>query len=60
VTGSNAVNVFLGLGMPWLMASVFWDYGAPDQAAKEEWVLKYASEYVFKSKLVCVIVEFCF
>eukprot|EP00929_Paragymnodinium_shiwhaense_P123682 TRINITY_DN9781_c0_g1_i10.p1 TRINITY_DN9781_c0_g1~~TRINITY_DN9781_c0_g1_i10.p1 ORF type:complete len:530 (+),score=162.40 TRINITY_DN9781_c0_g1_i10:256-1845(+) len=24
VTGSNAVNVFLGLGLPWAMASVFW------------------------------------
>ena len=23
VTGSNAVNVFLGLGMPWLIASIF-------------------------------------
>jgi solute carrier family 8 (sodium/calcium exchanger) len=44
VTGSNAVNVFLGLGLPWLMASCFWDFGSPDQAAKEEWVLKYASD----------------
>ena len=24
VTGSNSVNVFLGLGLPWLMASVYW------------------------------------
>ncbi|XP_054721079.1 sodium/calcium exchanger 3-like [Uloborus diversus] len=24
VTGSNSVNVFLGLGLPWLMASIFW------------------------------------
>jgi len=24
VTGSNAVNVFLGLGIPWLMASIYW------------------------------------
>lgn len=24
VTGSNCVNVFLGLGLPWLMASVYW------------------------------------
>jgi len=44
VTGSNAVNVFLGLGMPWLMASCFWGFGSPDQAAKEEWILKYASD----------------
>jgi hypothetical protein len=24
VTGSNSVNVFLGLGMPWLFASIHW------------------------------------
>jgi len=24
VTGSNAVNVFLGLGIPWLLASIYW------------------------------------
>ena len=24
VTGSNAVNVFLGLGMPWLIAAIYW------------------------------------
>lgn len=25
VTGSNCVNVFLGLGLPWLIASVYWE-----------------------------------
>merc|ERR1711934_405520 len=24
VTGSNSVNVFLGLGLPWTMAAVYW------------------------------------
>lgn len=24
VTGSNSVNVFLGLGLPWLMAAIYW------------------------------------
>jgi len=24
VTGSNAVNVFLGLGLPWMIASIYW------------------------------------
>lgn len=24
VNGSNAVNVFLGLGLPWLIASIYW------------------------------------
>jgi len=25
VTGSNSVNVFLGLGLPWLVASIYWE-----------------------------------
>merc|ERR1711871_1678132 len=25
VTGSNAVNVFLGLGLPWLIGSLYWE-----------------------------------
>lgn len=25
VNGSNAVNVFLGLGLPWLIASIYWE-----------------------------------
>jgi solute carrier family 8 (sodium/calcium exchanger) len=29
VTGSNSVNVFLGLGLPWLMAAVRWSNGNP-------------------------------
>ena len=24
VTGSNSVNVFLGLGLPWTIASIYW------------------------------------
>ena len=24
VTGSNSVNVFLGLGMPWVIAAIYW------------------------------------
>lgn len=32
VTGSNSVNVFLGLGLPWMMGSVYWKItGAPDK-----------------------------
>ncbi|XP_077490195.1 sodium/calcium exchanger 3-like [Amblyomma americanum] len=26
VTGSNSVNVFLGLGLPWVMAAAYWQY----------------------------------
>jgi len=29
VTGSNCVNVFLGLGLPWLIAALVWNYRGP-------------------------------
>ena len=25
VTGSNSVNVFLGLGLPWTIAAIYWN-----------------------------------
>ena len=25
VTGSNSVNVFLGLGTPWVIAAIYWE-----------------------------------
>jgi len=36
VTGSNSVNVFLGLGLPWLIGSCYW-YGNPTS----KWEAKY-------------------
>ena len=27
VTGSNSVNVYLGIGIPWLAAAVYWASG---------------------------------
>jgi len=27
VTGSNSVNVFLGLGLPWMIAAIYWSMG---------------------------------
>ena len=43
VTGSNAVNVFLGLGLPWMCAAAFWSTfaRAPDEAA---WRARYRDE----------------
>jgi solute carrier family 8 (sodium/calcium exchanger) len=32
VTGSNAVNVFLGLGVPWTLAAIYWEFGANNPA----------------------------
>jgi len=39
VTGSNSVNVFLGLGMPWFMGAVHWAIHGSDLV--DEWKLKY-------------------
>ena len=40
VTGSNSVNVFLGLGLPWLIAAVYWHNGAT-----EEWAMTVQSAH---------------
>jgi solute carrier family 8 (sodium/calcium exchanger) len=40
VTGSNSVNVFLGLGLPWSMGAIYW--GTVDAAKKAEWAITYA------------------
>mmetsp|Transcript_112646 Transcript_112646/g.318199 ORF Transcript_112646/g.318199 Transcript_112646/m.318199 type:complete len:821 (-) Transcript_112646:68-2530(-) len=37
VTGSNSVNVFLGLGLPWLIGAVYWHI----KGATPEWQAKY-------------------
>ncbi|CAE8646788.1 unnamed protein product, partial [Polarella glacialis] len=38
VTGSNSVNVFLGLGLPWMIGSIYW----AGRGAQPEWLEKYA------------------
>jgi solute carrier family 8 (sodium/calcium exchanger) len=40
VTGSNAVNVFLGLGLPWMVGSIYWSVGNPSA----EWISKYSQD----------------
>ena len=39
ITGSNSVNVFFGLGVPWLLAAVYW---ASKGEATEEWRQRYS------------------
>jgi len=36
VTGSNSVNVFLGMGLPWMIASIYWASGV-----NSEWRQRY-------------------
>jgi len=38
VTGSNSVNVFLGLGLPWTFGSIYWSSKTPDAT----WLGRYA------------------
>lgn len=37
VTGSNSVNIFLGLGLPWLIAAVYWEIVGPTP----KWIARY-------------------
>jgi Ca2+/Na+ antiporter len=37
VTGSNSVNVFLGLGLPWVIGAVYWG----EMKATDDWVETY-------------------
>jgi len=41
VTGSNCVNVFLGLGLPWTIGAIYWSAVEKGGAIQQEWVLKY-------------------
>jgi len=41
ITGSNSVNVFLGLGLPWAVAAIYWSYF---QTSEHEWRQKYQHE----------------
>jgi solute carrier family 8 (sodium/calcium exchanger) len=45
VTGSNSVNVFLGLGLPWTMASIYWMTMSKDSDTYKGWSAKYASDF---------------
>jgi hypothetical protein len=40
VTGSNSVNVFFGLGLPWLIAALYW--ANADASTIADWRLRYA------------------
>lgn len=41
VTGSNSVNVFLGLGLPWTIAAIYWEL----EGATDDWVERYGDLY---------------
>jgi len=44
VTGSNSVNVFLGLGMPWLLAAIYWELTGVNQAWEDAYGVAVAGD----------------
>jgi len=45
ITGSNSVNVFLGLGLPWAVAAIYWSVrGRADETLGGAWHARYGSE----------------
>jgi solute carrier family 8 (sodium/calcium exchanger) len=44
VTGSNSVNVFLGLGMPWAIAAIYWTH-FQTPATVEQWRGRYRAGF---------------
>jgi len=62
VTGSNSVNVFLGIGIPWTICSFYWqgtipgpDSGVDPGAIGLEWRAKYPKQYADYPKGVYVV-----
>merc|ERR1719197_2355099 len=55
VTGSNSVNVFLGIGLPWMMAGIYWHFA--DGTKDKQWMQKYGDKYIERCPTGCFIVE---
>ena len=41
VTGSNCVNVFLGLGLPWTIGAIYWSLVGSHNITTQEWAKRY-------------------
>merc|ERR1719379_2449157 len=68
ITGSNSVNVFLGLGMSWITASIYWAFVGPTKDWKAtirelpgDLVSKYPEGgfIVYRGSLVFSVAVFC-
>lgn len=53
VTGSNSVNVFLGIGLPWMMAAIHWTIHGPN----EEWFNRYSADFGTQCPDGCFVVQ---
>jgi len=51
ITGSNSVNVFLGLGMPWTLAAIYWASKSEDS----DWLKRFEPDsHTMRSDLCCM------
>merc|ERR1719335_986436 len=46
VTGSNSVNVFLGLGLPWFIGALYWETEGPSLAWKNMYNIPEANDVI--------------
>lgn len=53
VTGSNSFNVFLGIGLPWSMAAIYWAINGPTQKWRDEYPA-FAERYHPNAKFVVI------
>jgi len=54
VTGSNSVNVFLGIGVPWMMAAIYWSI--VDGTKDPDWVEAYYDDFIDRCPTGCFVV----
>jgi len=45
ITGSNSVNVFLGLGLPWTIAAIYWKANGPNDEWRQKTPLDIQVDY---------------
>ena len=60
VTGSNCVNVFLGLGLPWTIGAIYWSLVGTNNEATARWAARYAhnknvQDAILEGKAVFVV-----
>jgi len=56
VTGSNAVNVFLGMGLPWLISTIFWHMRDGEAAYVPAGDLAFSVVVFLSCSMVCYLI----
>ena len=60
VTGSNSVNVFLGLGLPWAIATTYWAVAKPGAIGREDFYEVPAGDLGFSVFVFLIVAILCF